>query len=252
MPNGNGNGKGREPVAIHLSLQGKGGVGKSLVASILAQYMIQRGHAVHCIDTDPLNQTFLQYQALQVRHLKLLRDGEIDQRVFDVLIDRLLTEDGVFVVDNGASTFIPLWNYILQNNVLGMLTDAGRKLYVHTVITGGQALLDTLEGFRQLAESTATQNIVVWINEFFGRVESDGKEFSQMNVYQNHTGKVLGSVGIPKRNYDTFGRDVEEMVARKLTFDEAIRSAETTLMAKQRLKIIQRDLFEQLDSLSLA
>ncbi len=158
----------------------------------------------------------------------------------------------MFVVDNGASTFIPLWNYILQNNVLDMLTASGRKLYVHTVITGGQALLDTLEGFRQLAESTASQNIIVWINEFFGRVESDGKEFSQMSVYQKHATKVLGSVGIPKRNYDTFGRDVEEMVARKLTFQEAIQSAETTLMAKQRLKIIQRDLFEQLDSLTLA
>lgn len=249
---GNGNGNAITPTAVHLSLQGKGGVGKSLVASILAQYLANRGHNLRCIDTDPLNQTFLQYKSLQVRHLKLLRDGDIDQRCFDELLERLLTEDGIFVVDNGASTFIPLWNYILQNNVLGMLEDAGRKLYVHTVITGGQALLDTLEGFRQLAESTRNQNIIVWINEFFGRVEAEGKEFSEMTVYQKNAAKVLGSVGIPKRNHDTFGRDVEEMVARKLTFDEAIRSAQTTLMSKQRLKIIQRDLFEQLDSLSLA
>lgn len=249
---GNGNGSATSPTAVHLSLQGKGGVGKSLVASILAQYLSNRGHNLRCIDTDPLNQTFLQYKSLQVRHLKLLRDGDIDQRGFDELLERLLTEDGVFVVDNGASTFIPLWNYILQNNVLGMLASAGRKLYVHTVITGGQALLDTLEGFRQLAESTANQNIIVWINEFFGRVQADGKEFSEMTVYQKNAAKVLGSVGIPRRNNDTFGRDVEEMVARKLTFDEAITSADTTLMAKQRLKILQRDLFDQLDKLAIA
>ena len=43
--------------SIHLSLQGKGGVGKSLTASILAQYFRQRGHDVQCIDTDPVNQT---------------------------------------------------------------------------------------------------------------------------------------------------------------------------------------------------
>lgn len=250
--NGNGNGKTMEPTAVHLSLQGKGGVGKSLVASILAQYLTDRGRSVRCIDTDPINQTLLQYRALQVHHLKLLRDGEIDQRRFDDLIDRLLTEDGVFVVDNGASTFIPLCNYMLQNNVIRMLRSAGRDLYVHTVITGGQALLDTLEGFRQLAESTTGQNIIVWINEFFGRVESGGKEFSQMNVYQENAGKVLGSVGIPKRNQDTFGRDVEEMVARKLTFDEAIKSERTSLMTKQRLKIVQRELFEQLDKLCIA
>jgi hypothetical protein len=252
MATENGPGRSPEPTAIHLSLQGKGGVGKSLVASILAQYLMTRGRTVKCVDTDPLNQTLLQYEALQVQHLKLLRDGTVDQRGFDHLIDRVLTEDGVFVVDNGSSTFIPLWHYILQNDVLRLLHEAGRNLYVHTVITGGQALLDTLDGFRQLAESTGSKNIIVWINEFFGRVECDGKEFSQMNVYQRNAAKVLGSVGIPKRNQDTFGRDVEEMVARKLTFDEAITGAGSTIMTKQRLKIVQRELFEQLDKLCIA
>ena len=41
--------------AIHLSLQGKGVVGKSFIASILAQYFLNRGHQVQCIDTDPVN-----------------------------------------------------------------------------------------------------------------------------------------------------------------------------------------------------
>jgi len=49
---------------IHLTLQGKGGVGKSLVASILAQYFRHRGTEIHCLDTDPVNQTFSQYTEL--------------------------------------------------------------------------------------------------------------------------------------------------------------------------------------------
>src|SRR6185312_5502499 len=118
-----------------------------LMASILAQYFVENSRKVECIDTDPVNQTFSQYRALNTRHIELMRDGNIDQRGFDGLMERLLTEDGVFVIDNGASTFIPLWNYILENNVVSILQDAGKKLYVHTVITGGQALLDTLNGF---------------------------------------------------------------------------------------------------------
>ena len=43
---------------IHLSLQGKGGVGNSLVASILAHYFRGRGRSIQCIDTDPVNRTF--------------------------------------------------------------------------------------------------------------------------------------------------------------------------------------------------
>ena len=46
---------------VHLSLQGKGGVGKSLVASLLAQYFRDRkGMSVRCIDADPVNQTLAQ------------------------------------------------------------------------------------------------------------------------------------------------------------------------------------------------
>jgi hypothetical protein len=61
---------------------------------------------------------------------------------------------------------------------------------------------------------------------------------------------VLGAVVIPKRNQDTFGRDVEEMIAAKLTFKEALATAHLPIMAKQRLKVVQRDLYEQLDTLA--
>ena len=58
---------------IHLTLQGKGGVGKSLIASVLAQYHRQTGLDVRCIDTDPVNRTFAQYGALQADRLCLSR-----------------------------------------------------------------------------------------------------------------------------------------------------------------------------------
>jgi len=236
---------------IHLSLQGKGGVGKSLLASILAQYLMSRGISVRCIDTDPVNRTLTQYQALDAQPLKLLREGGIDQRGFDALIDVILTSEGTFVVDNGASTFIPLWNYILENNVRSLLRQAGKRLCVHTVITGGQALGDTLKGFAELASTTSDRSIVIWLNEFFGRIEDNGKTFVEMAVCKENEHKILGSIAVPKRNQDTFGRDMEEMVARKQTFDEAIKSGDFSIMTKQRLKVVQRDLFEQLDALSL-
>jgi hypothetical protein len=41
------------------------------------------------------------------------------------------------------------------------------------------------------------------------------------------------------------------MVSLKLTFDEAIREGHFTIMTKQRLRVVQRDLFEQLDRVPL-
>src|SRR5262245_54180498 len=73
-----------EATSVHLSLQGKGGAGKSLAASLLAQYFKHRkGIGVRCIDADPVNQTLAQYKGLGAERLDLMREGSVDQRAFD-------------------------------------------------------------------------------------------------------------------------------------------------------------------------
>ena len=59
---------------IHLILQGKGGVGKSIVASWLAEFLIGRGQPVRCLDGDPVNRSLGQIKALNVEKLDLLND----------------------------------------------------------------------------------------------------------------------------------------------------------------------------------
>ena len=237
---------------VHLILQGKGGVGKSMVAAILGQFLHARGLETRCIDTDPVNQTLTQYKALNAEHLKLMSESRIDSRVFDELMERMLTETTTFVVDNGASTFIPLWHYVLENAAIETLEKHGRRVYIHSVMTGGQAMVDTLGGFNDLASSTPAQNLVVWINEYFGPVEMNGKRFSEMKVFAQHSKRIRGVVTMPRRSADTFGRDLEQMLSSKLTFDEAISGPQFSIMSRQRLELVRRDLFKQLDELAFA
>ena len=249
MTKSSGNGSGR--TSIHMALQGKGGVGKSLISAILSQYLSSKGQDVCGIDVDPVNQTFSEYQGLRVECLNLLREGSIDQREFDLLMERFLKEVGTFVVDTGASTFIPLWHYILENHALDHLRQKGKRVFIHSIITGGQSLSDTLSGFEAVAETTREKNIVVWLNEYFGPLLQDGAGFADMPVCKKHANKLHGSVALARRTADTFGRDMEEMISRKLTFDEAVKAADFTIMTKQRLLVVQRDLFEQLDRIGL-
>ncbi len=235
--------------SIHILLQGKGGVGKSLISAILSQYLLSKGQDVRCVDADPVNQTLSEYQGLAVRRLNLLKAGSVDQREFDLLIEKLLTENGTFVVDTGASTFIPLWHYILENDALDYLRERGKRVFVHSVITGGQSLNDTVDGFEQLAETTREKNIVVWLNEYFGSVLQNGQPFRETAVCKKHANKVQGSVAIVRRTADTFGRDVEDMIRQKMTFEEALNGSGFTIMAKQRLRVVQRELFDQLDAI---
>jgi CobQ/CobB/MinD/ParA nucleotide binding domain len=246
-----GNGAGGSSV-VHLVLQGKGGIGKSVIASWLAEYLVKTGKKVHCIDGDPVNRSLAQYKSLNAEKLDLINEEGLIVRIrYDALLERFATEDGIFVVDSGATAFLPLWSYIVETEVIRVLRETGRKLYVHCVVSGGEMLSDSLLGFDTLAKSTPDRNVIVWINEYFGPVARDGKTFDQMNVFQKHADKVFGSIGIPQRSSDTFGATVLLMREKKLTFEEAIQSDQFMLAQKSRLHIVRRDLYDQLEKLQL-
>jgi CO dehydrogenase nickel-insertion accessory protein CooC1 len=235
---------------VHITLQGKGGVGKSLISAFLAQYLQSIGQKIQCVDTDPINQTFSHYKALNVEYLRLMDDNtSINTRNFDSLMERIISEGNNFIVDNGASSFLPLSNYLIENDAISMLEQTGHAVYIHTVITGGQALNDTLFGFAALAKQASIKRIVVWLNEFFGIVTSNNKTFTEMKSYTENKEKVTGIIRIPRRNQQTFAEDIEQMIKKKLTFDEALQSTEFMLMARQRLATVRNDLYKQLAAL---
>jgi hypothetical protein len=244
----NGNGAPALPATVHLVLQGKGGVGKSVVASWLTEFLSARGQKVCAIDADPINRSLGQYKGLKPELLDLVNaDGIIERNRFDTLLDRFATGDGAFVVDAGATAFLPLWTYIVETELIRVLREAGRTVYIHTPVTGGEMLGDTLLGFKTLAETATEASLIVWLNEYFGPVARDGKDFHQMQAYLDNRDKILGVIGIPQRSADTYGETVRLMRERKLTFSEAIASAEFMLAQRSRLHIVRRDLFEQLE-----
>ena len=84
---------------VHFTLQGKGGVGKSYVSSLLAQFHRERGEEAACIDTDPVNATFSGYKAFDVRRIELMNGSQLNERQFDAMMEQILSEDRHFVID---------------------------------------------------------------------------------------------------------------------------------------------------------
>ena len=85
-----------------------------------------------CADTDPVNDTFARYGAFGARRIQILNaDKNIDARAFDALIETVLSHEGSCVIDNGASTFIPLSAYLKENSVVELLQEAGKKVYIY-------------------------------------------------------------------------------------------------------------------------
>lgn len=76
------------------------------------------------------------------------QDGIVMLARYDELLSRFLNEEAVFVVDNGATAFLPFWTYLVESNVPTVLREAGRRVYVHIPVSGGEMLNDTLPGFQ--------------------------------------------------------------------------------------------------------
>jgi hypothetical protein len=136
---------------------------------------------------------------------------------------------------------------VRETDAFAALVEAGKEVFLHSVVTGGQALVDTLRGFDSLAKVAPPEaRLIVWLNQYFGPIRSEEKEFEQMAVYERYRKRIEALVKLPRLNPYTSGKDLELMIARKLTFDEALGGTQFGLMEKQRLKAAQKAIFGQL------
>lgn len=233
---------------VHFVLQGKGGVGKSFTACLLAQYLRDRADAaVYCFDTDPNNHTLANYAALSPQIIELLDETTqtIDTSHFDGLMDSLIDTDGYGVVDNGTATFGPLMAYIAENDVADILADEGVRLVLHIPLNGGQAKDECLKGMVQIFQAV-NADAVIWLNEHKGKIHENGKPFDQFKVYEKYKKRIAGIIRIPALNADTYGKNIADMTERNLTFDE-IDAAEFGRWARNRLLKLRDTIWTQLD-----
>jgi CO dehydrogenase nickel-insertion accessory protein CooC1 len=77
---------------VHLVLQDKGGLGKSLVAAMLVQHIRSNDQAVKAYDTGPIDASLSTNKSLKAEQLVLIADGtnEIDKSVFDSLMEGII------------------------------------------------------------------------------------------------------------------------------------------------------------------
>lgn len=232
--------------SINLVLQGKGGVGKSFISSMLAQYFLDyKKFDLVGADTDPVNKSFASFERINAYPIEILKNGAIIQSKFDNIFELMVNEENkTFVIDNGASTFVPMMKYIEDNGVIDLFDELDRPVFIHTVIVGGQSQSDTLQGLASLYElvkNSKNVKLIIWLNEFQGDVEISN---TQKKVVAD---KTAGVIKVVNRDSDAFTADLEKMTKSRLTLVEALQDSNFGLMAKNRLKRVFNDIYEQLD-----
>ena len=240
----NGNEAGSQDV--HMILQGKGGVGKSLIAAILTEYLRAEGQKVRAITTDPVNQTLVRYESLGAEHHEIMNsDQHIDGARFDELMEEIFAADTNFVIDNGASTFLPLLNYMQENEVFELLEGQHRRLIVHNVICAGARVYDdTLKGFEHWASVLPEKRVVLWLNEYFGSLPQE-KVIEEPEV-RGAGAKVLGIVSLRAPKNELAARDVKALVDSCLLFGDADKSDLFRTMNRHRIGLYRDTLFSEM------
>lgn len=224
---------------VHLFLTGKGGVGKSFSSSLFYQFLLKKPFPVLAYDTDPVNSTFAGYKEFAVTNLQIMDGDDIDPGAFDQLVDDICTAErnAQIVVDNGASCFVSLCSYLKGNRALAILQDAGHELLIHTIVTGGQALGETLSELKSLTRNFPDVPIVVWLNPYFGEISMDGQKFQEFKLYQEVSASIRAIIEIPHLKQVLFAKDLEKLLAKKMSFDAGINSS-MPIMTRSRLKAI--------------
>ncbi len=238
------------PGAIHIVLQGKGGVGKSFAALHLAQYFGDHGVPTAIFDSNPLTAGLANYQALRARHINCMLDDDRDATQFDALANEILDASRHLVVlDTGSANFFPMLGYLKSNGVLQTFSELGRHVVIHSVLVGGAGARETLGGLVSTVENLAAHGYVAWLNSHLGPATFDGRPFEETKAFRRIRDRLIGVVSIKQRagtNQILHLKAVGEMMRRHLTYKEAFATPEIWLWDRQRLAEARREVNGQL------
>jgi hypothetical protein len=231
-------------------LTGKGGVGKTFAAWCMIQYLREHGVPTEAIDTDPVNRSLHGFAGLRARYVAILQPDNIslDVKQIDRLAQTIFETDSDFVLDNGAASFLPFGSYLSQTEFADFADQQGRDLVIHVIVSGGASMAPTILGLDTVFRSfPPPARVIVWLNGYFGDLEIDGQPFPSMPVYTDNARRISATVQLPELATFGFRPNMQEMLTRHLTFQEAIDSPDFLLLEKQRLVQVRRRIWQQLD-----
>ncbi|MCC8108311.1 MAG: hypothetical protein LIQ30_04545 [Planctomycetes bacterium] len=236
---------------LFMTLGDKGGIGKSFIPALMAQYILDNltDYKPVCIDLDCKNCTFSRYEGLGVDLIDVRTDGDIDRSKFDLLINRIMSakDNEIVITDVGGNVYVPMTDYLKVNEIFELLTSFGTEIVLHVPFVGGGDLFPTLQTLDELVENTPSDlPVSVWINQKNGRVEYKGKCFEESERFYDYQCRIKAITYIPLWRPD-MQINVAEMLEDAVTFDQALRMDTFDLVSKQRLTMAKRYLYSAIE-----
>ena len=228
---------------IHLVGGEKGGVGKSVVARVAAQYLIDHNLAFLGFDTDRSHGSLLRFYAGYASPVVVDRYESLDA-IVEAASDN---PDKRILVDLAAQTHEPLVKWMDESGVLEMAGELGITLNYWHVMDSGRDSVDLLK--KLFDRFAARLNYVVVLNQLRGE---NFDLFDQSGERERALGLNAKIITL-KRLHEPV---ITKIDAGSTSFWAAKTRSETDvkglgLLARQRVKMWLRHAYEQLDSVGI-
>ena len=246
---------------VHFIMQAKGGVGKSFIAIIFAQYLLEHKSDILFADVDPSNQTFSQVEALPVQYIRLMSDNDrqVDISKLDSLYETILLAPGDVLIDSGASSYIQLFTYLGTDYGLKFFNEDNCRVIIHVPVVGGEARNVCMEKLYEMVKAFSGAEFVLWLNNYPYKVfkGSDNDMLEKDPYFIKCKDRIKAIVTMPEFPEDTFGRALKLLMDNRKTFSEVLDPSRAvylgnnpvTSLQRMRLKIIKQKLWESLSVL---
>ena len=227
---------------IHLIGGEKGGVGKSLVARVVAQYMIDKEIPFLGFDTDRSHGALMRFYAGHAS--AVLVDN---YEALDAIVEAAVDQPGRrILVDLAAQTHDPLVKWMDDAGVVNLADELGIALHYWHVMDSGKDSVDLL---KKLLDRFGTG-----LNYVLVRNQVRGNDFSTLE----HSGEQARALALGAKVISI--KRLHEGVVNKIdsgssSFWQA-KSADKDstglgLMDRQRVKMWLRDAFREMDDVGI-
>jgi hypothetical protein len=226
---------------IHFIGGEKGGVGKSLVARVLAQYMIDKQLPFLGFDTDRSHGALMRFYAGYASPVLVDRYEALDA-IVEATVDQ---PERRILVDLAAQTHEPLVRWMDDSGVLNLVDEMQSSIYYWHVMDSGKDSVDLLK--RLLDRFGPSLKYVLVRNQVrgtdFSVLEQSGEQARAL---------ALGAKVISIRHlHDGV---INKIDAGSSSFWKAKNAEDQNilgLMDRQRLKMWMRDVYRELDEVGV-
>lgn len=240
--------------SIHFVTNNKGGVGKSFVSSVLAQYF-------NCVafDIDISNKTLTHYKGLKIHEgIPTYEQSEYDNEtssyindVFKVIFsDEKIQEETNLVFDIGSSMLIPFVDFAKKWEVFDELRGLGFDVYIHTIIVGGQEFQDTIESLDVISDLVVSDKepmLYIWKNQYNHTI--DTTEIMKQESFSKIEDNFLDFFTITNQHPLTKKNLSEYLLEDYRTFDEVEKDENIFILDKKRVLKYKQEIYSELDQI---